>query len=123
MHDFFAIPDRGFDDRLFVITDMLVNIENVLGSNVVAFQGASEWALDYLVTSEAVWMPDESQLRRMLEERLLKEKGSSLSLTWSMNTYRCEILFRGSPLTFEDVDASTAYAKALLHLLKMERDQ
>lgn len=118
LHDFFAIPERGLDDRVFVISDLLTNIENVFGSKVVAFQGASEWALDYLVTSEAIWVPSETQLRQMVEERLLRDKGSYLNLAWSMNTYRCEIFYAGQSLSFEDSDACNAYAKALLYVLE-----
>lgn len=117
LHDFFAIPDRGMDNRVFVISDLLTNIENLLGSPVVAFQGASEWALDYLVTSEAVWVPTESQLRQLIEEYLLKEKNASLNLSWNMRNYQCEITIKNQQHTFDDPDASTAYGKALLFIL------
>ena len=52
--DFFAIPDRNMDDRVFVISDMLVTVDILQGMQVVSFQGSSEWALDYLVTTNAV---------------------------------------------------------------------
>lgn len=117
LHDFFAVPDRGMDHRVFVISDMLTNIENLFGSPVVAFQGASEWALDYLVTSEAVWVPTESQLRQIIEENLLKEQNASLSLSWNMRNYQCEIFIKDRLQTFEDPDAATAYGKALLYIL------
>src|SRR5512146_2882759 len=83
MHDFFAIPERGMDNRVFVISDIQSTVENLLGSPVVAFQGASEWALDYLVTSEAVWLPTESQLRQALEEILLSGGNQGMALVWA----------------------------------------
>jgi hypothetical protein len=68
-----------------VISDVQTNIENVFGAQAVAFQGVSEWALDYLVTSEAVWMPTEEQLRRLLEENLLAEAGSGYQVSWTIS--------------------------------------
>ncbi len=117
LHDFFAVPDRGFDDRAFVISDLLANIENVLGSTVVAFQGAPEWALDYLVSSEAVWLPTEAQLRQAVEEQLMKDQRPALVFTWNMAAYRCEFTYRGRPFSFESPNPSDAYGKALLYML------
>jgi hypothetical protein len=119
-HDFFAIPERGFDERVFVITDMFANIERLLGSQVVAFQGASEWALDYLVTSEAVWMPHEEQLASLLLERLVGEPQPALQLSGSPESFRCQIAYRGQELSFEGADGGQAYAAALLHILEQE---
>lgn len=121
LHDFFAVPDRGFDDRVFVISDIQSNIENILGSPVVAFQGASEWALDYLITSEAVWMPTEEQIRSLVEDQLLRYPRSALLFTWAMNIYKCEITFDRETITFEEEHASDAYGQALLYLLENER--
>ena len=57
LHDFFAIPDRGMDERIFVISDMMITLELLSGMEVVSFQGASEWAFDYLLSSVVIWMP------------------------------------------------------------------
>ncbi|RPI86408.1 MAG: pilus assembly protein CpaE [Chloroflexi bacterium] len=120
-HDFFAIPDRGFDDQVFVISDVQSSIENILGSPVVAFQGASEWALDYLVTTEAVWMPTEEQIRSLLEDHLLRYRQAALIFSWSIHEYTCNIAFDGKDLTFEGGQASDVYALALLYLLGNEK--
>lgn len=117
LHDFFTVPDHGLDDRAFVISDLLANIENVLGSTVVAFQGAPEWALDYLVSSEAVWLPTEAQLRQAIEEHLMKDQTPGLTFTWKMTNYRCEFTYQGRPLSFDSPNPSDAYGKALLYLL------
>ena len=42
------------DERVFVISDIQATIETLQGAQVVSFQGASEWALDSLVLSEAL---------------------------------------------------------------------
>ena len=120
IHDFFAIPDRHMDERVFVISDMLVTVDVLQGLQVVAFQGASEWALDSLVTTEAVWMPREDQLRLALEAALLATGRPELRMASSLNSCRCEILQYGELMGFEAKDASEAYASALLFLLNTQ---
>ena len=120
LHDFFAIPDRGFDNMRFVISDLHANIEQLLGSQVVAFQGASEWALDYLVTSEAVWMPTETQLRQILQAHLASEPQPAVRLACEPALCRCTIQFKNQSFSFEHPGADQAYAQALLHILSEE---
>lgn len=118
--DFFAIPDRIMDDKIFVISDMLVTVDLLQGMQVVSFQGASEWALDSLVTTEAVWMPSEAQLRQTLESALLEVGQTDMHLTAGLNGCRCEFLHNGELHSFENRDASEAYAAGLLYLLKSQ---
>ena len=113
-YDFFAIPDRGLDDRVFVLADMMAYTELVQGWPVVAFHGTAEWALDYIFTSEVVWVPTEEQLRESLAAHL---SGGPLFLTRLADGYRCEIAPAGEPLTFDAPTAGEAYGQALLHLL------
>ena len=117
LHDFFAIPERNLDERLFVISDMLVTVEQLSGMQVVSFQGASEWALDYLLTTEAVWVPSEDQLRKALEAILFTKPGWRFELAVDENSHRCLIPWGEEELIFEAEDASQAYAAALLFLL------
>jgi len=116
--DFFAIPDRNMDDRVFVISDLLVTVDILQGMQVVSFQGASEWALDYLVTTDAVWIPSETQLRQALEAALLSSGRPELKMTSSLLGYRCEFDFRGKSMNFEAEDVSELYAGALLYVLR-----
>lgn len=118
VHDFFAIPDRSLDERLFVISEMLVTVEQLSGMQVVSFQGASEWALDYLLTTEAVWMPREDQLRLALEAMLIREPEWRVNLFADNGGYHCTIPWGDEELSFDDKDASQAYAAAVLFLLK-----
>jgi hypothetical protein len=125
-HDRFAIPGRGLDDRVFVIADMTVIVEVLHGSPAVTFHGTAEWALDYLIVSETVWLPTEEQLRRLLEQRVLDpvlnadggEGQVTLRLERAATGYHCAISWHGGPLTFAAVDASEAYAAALLHVMR-----
>jgi hypothetical protein len=114
LHDFFAIPEHGLDDRVFVIGDMLATVELLQGLQVISFQGASEWALDSIVFSEAVWMPGESQLRQVLEEVLLSMGFTGLRLISNPNGYRCEIPTINGWRGYEASEASEAYALAIL---------
>lgn len=117
-YDFFAVPDRGLDDRVFVLADMMAYTELVQGWPVVAFHGTAEWALDYIFTSEVVWVPTEEQLREALESQLQSaDECAALVLCHSAGGYRCEIDFRGETLTFDAPTAGEAYGRALLHVL------
>jgi hypothetical protein len=118
LHDFFALPDRQMDDKLFVISDLLVNIEQLQGIQIVTFQGAPEWALDYLVTTDVIWVPTETQLRQRLESALLVGGGLDLALSTTIAGVRLKIVYRGQGLSFEARDAQEVYARALLYLLR-----
>jgi len=128
LHDFFAIPDRQLDDRVFVISDITVFVERLLGYPVVTFHGTAEWALDYVMLTELVWLPTEEQLREALVERLAVRRGSRqaggpqprLSFSTTEDGYRCTIQYRGQELTFESFGASETWATALLYVLQSE---
>lgn len=118
-YDFFAIPERGLDDRVFVLADMMAYTELVQGWPVVAFHGTAEWALDYILTSEVVWMPTEEQLRDALETQL-RDAGipPALALTREPDGYRCALDPSAAPTPFDAPTAAEAYGLALLHLLR-----
>lgn len=118
LYDFFALPDRQMDEKIFVVSDMLVTVEMLQGRQVVSFQGASEWALDSLVTSEAVWLPSEEQLRQSLEALLIQLGRPELKLISGISGCTCEVNFRGKLLQFDGRTGSQAYASALLHILQ-----
>ena len=118
--DAFIVPYRGLDDTVFVITNMATRVQLLQGYPTVTFQGAYDWALDYIFLREVVWMPSEAQLRAEIERRVRsgqKERGPTLRLTSMSGGYVCEINDRGSYLTFSGQNPSIAYAHALLHLL------
>jgi hypothetical protein len=116
--DFFAIPDREMDDKVFVISDIQVTVEALQGMQMVSFQGVSEWALDSLVADETVWLPSEAQLRQAVEAALLAGGRPELRLSSSLEGYRCAFQYKGRALAFEAASASEAYAAALLYLLQ-----
>jgi hypothetical protein len=122
LHDFFGIPDRGLDDRVFVISDISVDVELLQGQSMVTFNGNAEWALDYVITTEAIWLPSEAQLREALESRLLAEPQPALTMISAPDHHQCAIWFQGQLLTLEAPDASEAYAAALLYVLEQDRN-
>jgi hypothetical protein len=115
--DFFAVPDRGLDERVFVISEMPAAVGQMQGTPMVTFEGAVEWALDYVPAGEVLWLPREEQLRGLLAERLAAEPTFVLALHVSAHGCRCEILFGGRSLGFQAADGSEAYAAALVHVL------
>ena len=119
-NDFFAVPDRGLDDVIFVISDMTVLVEKLGGQMAVTFHGVVEWALDHILIAELVWLPSETQLREALEQRLIGEVQPALSLVSTPDGYRAEIRYQGQTLTFEAFGVSEVYGTALLHLLENE---
>ena len=121
LHDFFAIPDRGLDDQVFVISDIFVNVEMLRGHLEAPFHGSVEWALDHVVIEELVWLPTEEQLRENLESRLITMAGEGVKLTSTLDSYVCEFRVGDRRLHFEAFSASEAYSAALLHTLVTDR--
>lgn len=117
LHDFFAIPDRGLDDKVFVISDVMAHIEVRNNLQMVTFQGAVEWALDFLLASEVIWLPTEAQLRMAIMRLLIDTDQKPLILTSSRGGYRCEASYGGVSLAAESPEASEAYAEVLLQIL------
>ncbi len=118
--DRFVLLDREMDDRVFVINDMPAIIERIQGLEVVTFHGTPEWALDYVYLGDVVWLPEEGQLRRLLEERLLAEGADVYDLVYADGVYTCRFARRDAALAFTAGDAADAYAQALLHVMKSE---
>lgn len=120
-YDFFAIPERGLDDRVFILADMVAYTELVQGWPAVAFHGAAEWALDYIYAHEIVWLPTEEQLREELVARWPEREGLALTLETAGDGYRCRVASTGTVRVFEGPAAGEAYARALLFALRQYR--
>lgn len=107
--DRFHIPDRSLDDETFLISDLSVYVTTLAdGIGAINFNGTSEWAMDYILTQDVVWLPTEAQLRERLGSRfrgLYPEDGG----------FRC-VIDDGRP--FDAASASDAYGLALLAVLE-----
>jgi hypothetical protein len=108
--DRFALPDRGLDDRVFVLSDMVIDVQDRTGGPVLGFNGTVEWALDSVRLEDALWLPREDQLRDLLGAtfRSLDRDGDALVVT-------CRI--GEQTVAARSSDASRAYARALLAVL------
>lgn len=114
-HDFFAIPDVDMDDKLFAMSDMTVSMEVLHGYHAITFNGAVEWALDFVFKADAVWLPTETQLREMILARMGDKP--SLMLQTSIGGYVVTMTRGGQKAIFEGITAEEAYAATLLSLL------
>ncbi len=120
-HDFFAIPDSNLDDRVFVLSDMAIDVQVQQGWPALTFNGAVEWSLDYVLQADAVWLPTESQLRHMLQVRLAGEPQPAVTLVCRPDVYECCMQHQGHSRTFSAIEAADAYGTALLFLLHEEQ--
>lgn len=116
-HDFFAIPDHNMHGRIFVLSDMMAHITYIQGWPVVTFHGTSEWALDYILTDDVVWMPTETQLRTALMQRLAQADDPRMYLACNGPDVTCEITFGGEAHQFKGSEVNDVLAEALLYIM------
>jgi hypothetical protein len=109
--DSFVIPDRDMDSDVFVLSDMTVEVHRFPAGAVIAFNGTTEWALDSVEQSEALWLPAEHQLRERLGDAFA-------GLAPTGDGYRVTLRIDGATSGYEGPDAAEAYALALLSLLR-----
>ncbi len=121
-HDFFAIPDSNLDERVFVLSDMAIDVQIQQGWPALTFNGAVEWSLDYVLQADAVWLPTESQLRHMLQVRLAGEAQPAVTLVCRPDGFECRVQQQGRQRIFTAIEAADAYGEALLYLLCLEEE-
>ena len=108
--DRFVVPDRGMDEEIFVISNMVVEVQDVPTGQIIGFNGTTEWALDSLEHGQVVWMPREEQLRELLGDRFLRLESvtGGFAVVFDLDGEQREV----------DGDAESAYARALLTVLQ-----
>lgn len=109
--DRFFLPDRDMDDEVFRISEMVVEVRDAPVGRLIAFNGTTEWALDAVEQAEAIWVPNETQLRERLGDALL-------SLVRAEDGWRCTVQVGRQLLEVAAGHAEEAYADALLRLLE-----
>lgn len=113
--DWFVIPDHGLDELEFVISDMVVETRRMaFDRQMLTFNGTTEWAMDTLAASEALWLPREEQLREILGEAFMGLE----YIPGEAPGYAVSMLLGDSEKRFVDVDVESAYARAALALLR-----
>ena len=113
--DWFVIPDHGLDGLEFVVSDMVIETRRMaFDREMLAFNGTTEWAMDTLAASDALWLPREDQLRALLGEAFIGLE----HLPGETPGYAVSVLVGDSEERFVDVDVEAAYARAALALLE-----
>ena len=107
--DRFTIPGGELADEIFVIAEMVIQIQDVPGgSSIFKFNGTTEWALDSVDAARVLWLPREDQLRAQLGDAFntLTAVPGGFVVTLTDGTRHL------------DIDAERAYARAMLHVLE-----
>ena len=113
--DWFVIPDHGLDQLEFVVSDMVSETRRMaMGRQMLAFNGTTEWAMDTLAASDALWLPRENQLREVLGEAFIGLE----HIPGETPGYAVSTLIGNTEERFVDVDVEAAYARAALALLR-----
>jgi hypothetical protein len=112
--DSFVVADRGMDSEVFVLADMTIDVHEYPGGPVIGFNGTTEWALDSVEQSEALWVPAEHQLRELLGDAFA-------GLAPTGDGYRVTLRVDGETSGYDGPDAAEAYALALLSVLRTRR--
>ena len=112
--DRFWVPDRELDDMVFTVSDMVVEVREIAGGRVLAFNGTTEWALDSVEEREAVWLPRLDQLLGLLGQ-------SFVSLTARSGGHVVRVATGAGEEEHVDVAADDAAARALLGVLGDDR--
>ena len=108
--DRFVVPDRGMDESVFVVSDMVVQVHETPGGRILGFNGTTEWALDSVSARDVLWLPREDQLRQMLGGRFVRLEAAEPG-------YVVVVLRDGEEYREVDGSAESAYARALLAIL------
>ncbi|MET0589607.1 MAG: pilus assembly protein CpaE [Naasia sp.] len=112
--DRFMIDESEVGEEVFTVSDMTVEAHSYPSGTVLGFNGTTEWALDSVSLDDALWLPNEGQLRTLLRGafrslRVHEESGSTV--------YTVAIDFRGEAGEYRGESAEEAYGEALLHVV------
>jgi hypothetical protein len=108
--DAFRIDRIEADADVFYLSDMTVEAHELRTGTELGFNGTTGWALDSVAIEDALWLPAESQLRRLLG-------AAFVSLTLAETGHRVVARLGGELIEFTSEVAEDAYARALIALL------
>lgn len=109
--DQFFIPRPEISETVFTLSDMVVELVTAYDETRFHFNGTVEWALDSVESDVVVWLPRENQLRDLLHPWFL-------SLDAGPDGFVVTVSGPGrAHHTPAEVDASDAYARALVYVL------
>lgn len=105
--DRFVVPDRDMDADVFVVSDMTIEVQQLVDRSVIGFNGTTEWAMDSVEIDDVLWLPREDQLRTLLG-------GAFVALAVTDDGFRVDISLSGRRHSSSAADVEHAYARALL---------
>lgn len=108
--DAFLIDRLELDAEIFILSDMTVEAHEFSTGTVLGFNGTTEWALDSVSIDDALWLPNETQLRALL-------RGAFHRLDFADSGFAVTATIDGFSRVFEGERAEDAYARALLALI------
>jgi hypothetical protein len=108
--DRFIVADRDMDAEVFVVSHLTIEVRDTPTGPLFQFNGTTEWALDSVAKADVVWLPHEAQLRAALGPafRRLEPIGDGWAVEAQVGDREVREI---------DVDAESAYARALLAVL------
>ncbi len=112
--DQFYIPRPEISESVFIVSDMVVELIVKNGESRFHFNGTVEWALDSVESDGVVWLPREDQLRDQLGAYFLSLDSSAVGFVVTVSGPG------GSHHTEPELDASDAYARALIYVHRPE---
>jgi len=113
--DLFIMPEHNLEGQIFVVSALPALVQTFGGQRTITFHGSIEWALDYVVLAEAVWLPSETQLRELLSSAIGPE--APMRLERLATGYRLLVGIGADVIEFESLSAEECYAQALLRAL------
>jgi len=111
--DRFWVPDRDLDATVFTVSDMVVEVRDIAGGRVLAFNGTTEWALDSVEEHEAVWLPRLDQVLGLLGPHFV-------SLTARSGGHVVRVRTGQDEHEHVDLDATDAAVRGLLDVLEQD---
>ena len=113
--DRFTILQPEMTGEVFTISDMMIEAHEFSTGTVLGFNGTTEWALDSVAQDDALWLPQEDQLRELL--------GGTFVALQPGHPTGFVVLMRppGEPDAhgFRADSAADAYALAVLELVRL----
>lgn len=112
--DRFIIETDEAGDEVYTVSEMTVDVHDFPSGALIGFNGTTEWALDSVALTEALWLPREDQLREILRDgfhSLVVERGGDETV------YLVTATVRGERRTFEAATAEDAYGESVLDLI------
>jgi hypothetical protein len=107
--DRFMLPDWGVNSEVFMVSEMVVEVQELPTGRILRFNGTTEWALDSVEEGDVVWLPREEQLRELLGDHFVR-------LEATPGGFIAVVERHGQQQRHIDVDVERAYARAVLAL-------